>query len=106
MTNRMLRNHSMLQLLNQCTPQQRTALLKTAKPDLIHALCDCIANVLHKNILITSQQKGVLAKKKNVLRELARKSTKTARKKKLLVQHGGGILKTILGTIINAIGSL
>ena len=63
--------------------------------DLIHVLCDCIANVLHKTIPVASQQK-----------ELVVKSRTIARKRKLLVQHWGGISKVILGTVINAIGSL
>ena len=55
---------------------------------------------------IIAKQKGDLAKKKNVLRTLSSSRIKSPRKKKLLVQHGGGILKTILGTVLNATTSL
>ena len=106
MTNRMLKNSEFLKLLHQCPPKQRIAILKTAKPSLINAVCDCITNIVHQKVPITSQQKGVLAKKKKVLRELSNSKTGTGRKKKLLVQHGNGILKTILGTILSALGSL
>ena len=55
---------------------------------------------------MTAKQKRDLAKKKNVLRALSSSRTKTPRKKKLLIQHGGGILETILDTVLNAITSL
>ena len=74
--------------------------------DLIHELCDCIANVLHKTIPVASQQKDVLERTKNGLGELVVKSRTIPRKRKLLVQHWGGISKVILDTVINAIGSL
>ena len=51
---------------------------------------------------IIAKQKGDLAKKKNVLRTLSSSRIRSPRKKKLLIQHGGGILKTILGTVLKA----
>ena len=62
--------------------------------------------ILFKRIQITAKQNGVLPmKKKNVLRTLENSRKKT-KKKKLLIQHGGGTLKTILGTLLNALASL
>ena len=106
MTNRMLKHSEDLKLLHHCSPSQRKALLKTANPSLVHAICDCITNIIHERIPITSQQKSQLRKKKSVLRTLSKSRTPATRKKKLLVQHGGGILKTILGTVLNALASL
>lgn len=106
MTNRMLKHPHILKLLHKSQPHQRTALIKAAKPTEIHAICDCIKNILHQRVPISSQKKGVLAKKKNVLRELAHNKTSTGRKRKLLVQHGNGFLSTILETVLNALGSI
>ena len=102
----MLRQSDNLKLLHKCSPLQRQVLSKSANPALIHAIYDCITNIIHQRIPITAKQKGVLAKKKNVLRTLANSRTKTSRKKKVLIQHGGGILKTILGTVLNVLTSL
>ena len=96
MTGRMLRQPDNLKLLYKCSSLQRKVLLKSANSALVHAIWDCITNIIHQRIPITTKQKGVLAKKRNVLRALANSGTKTSKKKKLLIQHGCGILKTIL----------
>ena len=106
MTSCMLKQSDNLKLLHKCLPLQRKVLLKSANPAFIHAICHCITSIIHQRIPITSKQKGVLAKKKNILRTLANIRTKTSRKKKLLIQHSGGILKTILGTMLNDLPSL
>ena len=105
MTSRMLKQSNNFKLSHQCSPSQRKVLLKWANPALIHAICDYIANIIYEKVPITTKQKRDLAKKKKVSRTLSSSRTKTPRKKKLLIQHGGGILKTILGTVLNAITS-
>ena len=57
----------------QCSPEERAALLKVAKPDLIHAVRNCITIIVHDKIPIMRQQKGILGKKKIILRELSSK---------------------------------
>ena len=102
----MKKNLPMLQTLYRCSPKERATLLKVANPDLNHGMCDYITNIQHNNIPISWQQKGALQMKKRILRELFSKETETPRKKKLLVQHGGNIFKTILGTVLNVLTSL
>ena len=106
MTSRILKQPENLKLLHMCSPAQKKTLLKSANPALVHALCNCITNIIHKIIPISAKQKKELAKKKNVLRILSNSRTKTAKKKKLLVQHGGGILKTILGAVLNTLATI
>ena len=96
MTKRIKKNLSKLQTLYKCSPKEQSALLRIAKPDLIHTLCDCITNIVHNRVPISSKQRGLLLKKKNILRKFSDKKTGTSRKKKLLVQHGGSILSVIL----------
>ena len=57
-------------------------------------------------VLITSQQKGVLAKRKEILKEFPNSKIGSKCKKKLLIQDGNVILKTKLETILSALGSL
>ena len=56
--------------------------------------------------LLQLSRRESLQRKKNVLRTLGNSKKITLRKKKPLIQHGGGILKAILGTVLNAIASL
>ena len=66
MSSRMLKQSDNFKLLHKCLPSQRKVLLKLANPALIHAIFDCITNIIHQRIPITAKQKGVLAKKKRV----------------------------------------
>ena len=104
MTSRMLKQSDNFKLSHKCSPSQRKVLLKSANKALIHAM-SIASPILFKRIQITAKQNGVLPMKKNVLRTLENSRKKT-KKKKLLIQHGGGTLKTILGTLLNALASL
>ena len=106
MTSRILKQSDNFKLLYMCSTSQRKVLLKLANPALIYAICHFITYIINQKIPITTKQKRALAKKKSVLRTLSNSRTKTPRKKKLLNQHDGGILKTILGTVLNALASL
>jgi hypothetical protein len=103
MTERIKRNIGMLNAIHSCSKEDKKLLLKAAKPDLVKAVCDCVVNVVHGRVPISNQVKGKLRKKIKVLKELTNPRKSTARKKKLLVQHGGGLLSSILGPIIKTI---
>ena len=99
MTQRMKRNANMIKALHSCSKNDQKMLLKSAKPDLINAICDCLTNVVYGKIPISSQMKTKLRRKKKVLKELTDPKVTTVRKKNLLVQHGGGIITNALGGI-------
>lgn len=99
MTQRMKRNAHMIKALHSCSKNDQKILLKSAKPDLINAICDCITNVVYGKIPITAQVKTKLRRKKKVLKELTNPKVSTVRKQNLLVQHGGGIITQALGGI-------
>ena len=100
MTQRMKRNANMIKALHSCSKNDQKMLLKSAKPDLINAICDCLTNVVYGKIPISSQMKTKLRRKKKVLKELTDPKVTTVRKKNLLVQHGGGIITNALGGIV------
>ena len=83
MTSRMLKQSDSVKLLHNCLASQRNVLLKSASPALIHAIYDCIFNIIQQKIPITAKQERSLAKKKNALRALSNSRTKTPRKNKL-----------------------
>ena len=64
MTSRMLKQSNNFKLLHKCSPSQRKVWLKSANPALIHAICNCITNIIHQKIPILSKQKRDLLKKK------------------------------------------
>ena len=64
MTSGMLKQSNNFKLLHKWSPSQRKVMLKSSNPALIHAICDCITNIIHQKIPITAKQKRDLAKKK------------------------------------------
>ena len=67
MTSRMLKQSENVKLLYKCSPSQRKFLIKSSIPALIHAICDCITNIIHQKIPITAKhKKGLATKKKRI----------------------------------------
>ena len=60
-----------LNLLSKTDPFQQRALLETAEPDQVCAICECICNIMHGNIPIPEGIKEELAPRKQMLRDLA-----------------------------------
>ena len=92
-----------LNLLSKTHPIQQRALLETAEPDQVRAICECIYNIMHGNIPIPQGIKEELIPKKQVLRDLADTKVPYKRKKNLLLQSGGSILGALLPPAISAI---
>ena len=99
----MKKQYHMLNALNECSPAERKQLLRIARPELIHAICDCIVNVVYGKVPINNYKKCQLKKKVAVLKKLSSSKEPAAKKKKLLIQHGGGFLSTILGPVLKTI---
>ena len=106
MTKRIVKNLELLKALHQCNKPEQKQLLKTIRPTVVNAICDCIHNVLQGNVSISPNQKKALQSKKNVLRQLVNKKNKSDQRKKLLIQHGSGILNSILGPVLNTLAGL
>ena len=103
MTQRMKKNYHMLHALNECSPEERKQLLRIARPDLVHAVCDCIVNVVHGKVPISNYKKCQLRKKVTVLKRLSSPKEPAAKIKRLFIQHGGGFLSAILGPVLKTI---
>ena len=106
MTNRVVKNLEFIKALHRCNKSQKKELLKSAHPELVNAICDCIHNVLLGNVPLTKYRKDKLKSKKQVLRKLVDQKNKTPLRKKLLVQHGSGFLSSILGPVIKVISEV
>ena len=95
MNERVKKNIHMLHAFCCCSNQEKAQLLEVLKPDTVHAITDCILNLLTGRIPLTHQQeenlKRKLSDKKEVVQTLIDPSTGHKEKCKLLVQHGSGL---------------
>lgn len=106
MTKRIIKNFELIKALDQCNNVEKKQLLKTARPELVNAICDCIHNVLQGKVSISNQQKKKLKLKKKILRQLVDHKNKSSKRKRLLTQHGSGFLSSILGPVIKVIAEV
>ena len=93
-------------LLSKAHPRQQRALLETAEPDQIRAICEVVYNVLHGNIHIPDVIKEDLKPHKDKLRGIADKKVSYNSKKKILVQTGSGVWASLIPIAISAISGL
>lgn len=89
-------NFELLKALEKMNSRQRVHFLKHADNSLILAICECALNVLKGNVELSKVQKSYLARMKKLIRMLAKKTVSLKKKKKHLVQKGGGILIPLL----------
>lgn len=94
-------------LLLALSPKERKALLKVLDTKRVQSICECAHNLLCGNI--SPRDKGKLQslrKHKTALRRLAKRGESWIKKRKYLVQKGGGfllplLLSTVLQTALN-----
>ena len=79
-----------LKTLAGAKPKLKKAIIKYASPDLVMAISEIALNMLKGIIKLTPQQKQRLSRYKKEFRSLAKKNVSVAKKRKLLIQKGGG----------------
>lgn len=97
-------NATMLRFLCGAKPALVRAVMKGAPPDLIKAISECSLNVLKGNVHLTPAQKRRLCKYKRNLRLLAKKTTSTKEKKKIIQK--GGFLGALLKPVLSVLGGI
>src|SRR5215468_4076427 len=85
-------------------PAELKAILKVLDSRRIQSICECALNLLRGNIPVRDKCKlKKLRKHKALLRKLAARGESWVKKRKHLVQKGGGILLPILlSTVLQA----
>ena len=99
-------NRGFLQLLADCSPEQRQFLLLTATPQQMHALMRVILNVLHENLLFSEQERRNLIQNKDAILNLALPDIPYKTKKQTLVQEGGAFIEDLLTSVLSSLGFL
>ena len=80
----------LLKVLVIANPKLKKAIIKHASPNLVTAISEIALNMLKGVIKLTPQQKQRLSRYKKEFRSLAKKNVSVNRKRKLLIQKGGG----------------
>lgn len=94
----------LLLALTRLTVSERTAVLKVLDTRRIRSVCECAYNLLRGNVPLPTEKKRQLFKYKSALRKLVRKGESWAKKRKYLVQVGGGVfLPLLLSTVLQAL---
>ena len=110
MSQRVKKDAALLRALAQVTPKERKALLKACDISRIRSVCECAYNVLRGNVRLSGEQKRKLSKHKKDLRRLVKRGESWVKKRRYLIQKGGGfllplllsaVLQTVLSQAIN-----
>ena len=99
-------NRGFLQLLAHCPTHQCEFLLRTATPQQLHALVQVLYNVLRQYIPFPEENRQKLLPYKDVLISLAEPNVPYKKKKRILVQEGGGFNQNLLPPVISSLGFL
>ena len=106
MSRRVKNNINLLKVLSTSQPALTKAILKEADDQLIHSICECVYNILQTTIPLTHKQKEKVLKHDSHLLKLVDKDLPLDRKRKIIVQPGGGFLSLLLPPILRVLEQL
>ncbi len=78
-------------------------ILSRAPPNVIKRICDAALNAREGQVILSKKQKQVLARHRKTIEKLLEKSLPVERKRKVLIQQGGGIAAVIIPVILSAV---
>lgn len=98
------KDRALLKVLIHATPKERKGLLKVCDLSTIRTVCECIYNVLRGNVPLSEKTKQKLRRHKTTLRRIVKRGECWNKKRKYLVQKGGGIIiPLLLSTVLQAV---
>ena len=100
---RLSKDRALLEALIHASPKERKALLKVCDISRIHSVCECVYNVLRGNVPLSDKCKRQLCKYKTTLRRIVKRGESWVKKRRYLVQKGGGFfIPLLLSTVLQA----
>lgn len=106
MDRNVLSHLELLKAVCKAKPSARKSLLQTCTCDFIRTIAEIAHNTLKGRVKLTSAQKAKLKKHRAVLHRVAREGESVHKKRKILVQKGGGFfLPALIAPIVGAIAS-
>ena len=96
----------MLTALNCSSKSQKKELLQHLKPDTVKAICECVINIINKNINVKDQEKRKINRNRDKIRELMNLRTSQKKWREILVQEGGAFLAPLLAPVLGSLVGL
>ena len=106
MSSRVKKHLPLLKWLSANHPKKTKPLLRTIDKEVLDTICECCYNVLKGNVPLTATQKRRLNKHKHVMRRLTGGKKVPIKKKRQLVQTGGGFMSSLLAPILSIFGKI
>ena len=69
--------------------KERVAFLKGCRRSIIYSICEICRNIIRGNMPVSTYRRRQLAKYKDHIREISKKSITLKKRKAILNQHGG-----------------
>ena len=95
----------LLKVLVDATPKLKKAIIKHAPTDLVTAISEIVLNLIKGVIKLTAHQKKRLSRYKKELLALAKKKVWLGKKRKILVQKGGGVVSILVPLALSLLSS-
>ena len=92
-----------LPMLNCSSKSQKKELLKHLKPDTIKAICECVIDIINKNIKRSDQEKSKINRNRDKIRELVNPRTSQKKRKEIFVQEDGAFLPPLLAPVLRSL---
>lgn len=94
-----------IQLFLSLSPKERKAVLKVCDNKRIRSICECAHNLLKGNVHVKDKNTlHKLSKYKSILRRLTKRGESWCKKRRYLVQRGGGfLLPLLLSTVLQTV---
>lgn len=96
----------LLYTLHKADPKFRRIIVKNAPDEVIRAIRDICYNILASNHQVCPRKLKQLKKYKAIIRKISRPQSKVASTRRVLVQHGGGLLPILIGTVLSLLANL
>ena len=93
----------MLIALHCSSKAQKKELLKHLKPDTIKATCECSINIINSNITMSYEEKKIINRNRDKIRELVNPKTSQKKRKEILVQEEGAFLAPLLAPVLGSL---
>lgn len=91
-----------LKLVQSASPKLRKSIVSNCDLDFINTLVECVFNSVNGHIPLSESEKKKLKKFKTILRKVLKTKGGLCKKRKVIVQNGGGFLPVLLQPIVLA----
>ena len=85
------------------SPEIISKIIARSPDNVIKSICNAALNTAHGNVTLKKKDKRILSKNRALIQKLIQKGEPASKKRKLLTQTGGNILRILIPTILGAV---